>query len=280
MRDFKALHPELQEKAVLLKERCKAQGISILFSECVRTKAEQDALYAQGRTKPGKIVTNAKGTTYSSQHQWGIAVDFYIDMDVDGDGSKADDAFNNSTKLFDKVGAIAKSIGLGWGGDWKSPVDKPHLYLKDWGSTTSMLKQRYGTPEKFMISWKNGNIAIEEINKKNEYERTEFIMDVQDAIGAEVDGKAGEETIGKTITVSRTKNRNHNVVTALERRLKALGYYKGKIEADEGEIPCFGLDMEKAVKAYQKDVVKASAKNQDGVITKKGATWKKLLGIS
>lgn len=280
MRDFKALHPELQEKATVLKEKCKAEGISILFSECVRTKAEQDALYAQGRTKPGKIVTNAKGSTYSSQHQWGIAVDFYIDMDIDGDGQKADDAFNNAKKHFDKVGSIAKSLGLGWGGDWKSPVDKPHLYLKDWGSTATKLKERYGTPETFMLSWENGDVAIEEINKTSEYTRTEFIMDVQAATGSKVDGKAGSETIGNTITVSRTINNNHPVVTALERRLKALGYYKGKIEADEGKEPCFGSGMEAAVKAYQKDVVKASAKNQDGVITKRGATWKKLLAIT
>lgn len=277
MRDFKALHPELQEKATLLRKKCSEQGISILFSECVRTKAEQDALYAQGRTKPGNIVTNAKGSTYSSQHQWGIAVDFYIDMDVDGDGVKSDDAFNNTTKLFDKVGAIAVSIGLGWGGNWKSLVDKPHIYLPDWGSTATKLKQQYGTPEKFMASWKNGQTAIQEINKISEYARTEFILDVQKATGSKPDGKAGQETIGNTVTVSKSKNKNHEVVTALERRLKALGYYTGKIEADEGKTPCFGSGMEKAVNEYQKKVL--GYQEPDGEITKKGKMWKSLLGM-
>ena len=277
MRDFKALHPTLQEKALLLKQECAKQGIAILFSECVRTKAEQDALYAQGRTKPGNIVTNAKGTTYSSQHQWGIAVDFYIDMDVDGDGQKADDAFNNTTRLFDKVGKIAVSIGLGWGGNWKSPVDKPHVYLPMWGSTTSQLKKLYGTPEKFMATWKNGQTAIAEINKSSEYTRTEFILDVQMATGSEPDGKAGQETIGNTVTVSKTKNRNHGVVTALERRLKALGYYTGKIEADEGKTPCFGAGMEKAVNEYQKKVL--GYEDPDGEITAKKKMWKSLLGM-
>lgn len=277
MRDFNALHPTLQKKATDLKELCKQQGISILFSECVRTKAEQDELYAQGRTKPGNIVTNAKGSTYSSQHQWGIAVDFYIDMDVDGDGQKADDAFNNTTKLFDKVGALAVSLGLGWGGNWKSPVDKPHIYLPDWGSTATKLKQQYGTPEKFMEGWPNGETAIEEINKTSEYTRTEFILDVQKATGSEPDGKAGTETIGNTVNVSATKNRNHEVVTALERRLKALGYYPGKIEADEGKTPCFGSGMTKAVNEYQKKVL-GYAKT-DGEITAKGKMWKSLLGM-
>lgn len=153
MRDITALHPRLQSLASELKEKCAEQGIGIKFGECLRTAAEQDALYAQGRTTSGSIVTNAKGSSYSSQHQWGIAVDFYLDMDIDGDGSKSDDAFNDNTKMFEKVGAIAKSIGLGWGGDWTSIKDLPHLYLPDWGSTTSKLKSKYGTPAKFMKTW-------------------------------------------------------------------------------------------------------------------------------
>ena len=82
-RDITALHPDLQVAAAKLKEICKAHGISINYSECLRTKAEQDALYAKGRTAPGKIVTKAKGSSYSSQHQWGVAIDFYLAMEMD-----------------------------------------------------------------------------------------------------------------------------------------------------------------------------------------------------
>lgn len=282
MRDIKALHPELQKKAELLKCECRKQGIEILFSECLRTKAEQDALYAKGRTKPGRIVTNAKGSTYSSQHQWGIAIDFYIDMDVDGDGSKKDDAFNNSTGLFNHVGQIAKSIGLGWGGDWTSIKDTPHLYLPDWGSTANRLKQIYGTPEKFMATWGNGEAAASAVQAAGSvspagYERTQFIMDVQATTGSVVDGKSGRETIRNTVTVSRTKNKHHAVVTPLERRLKALGYYSGAIEADQGKTPCFGAGMEVAVNAYQKNVL--GYKNPDGEITAGKKMWKSLLGM-
>lgn len=155
MRDIKALHPELQEKYTLFEKECKKQGIFVKYSECVRTVAEQNELYAQGRTKPGSIVTNCTGSSYASMHQWGVAVDFYLDMDVDGDGSKVDDAFNNATGLFDKAGKIAQSVGLEWGGSWTSPVDKPHLQLKQWGSTASQLKAKYGTPDKFMATWKS-----------------------------------------------------------------------------------------------------------------------------
>lgn len=154
-RDITKLHPRLQTKAEELIKLCKKNGISIKIGECFRTVSEQNDLYAQGRTKPGSIVTNAKGTSYSSQHQWGIAFDFFLDMDIDGDGKKSDDAFNNRKATFQKVGKLAKSIGLGWGGDWTSPVDLPHVYLPDWGKTTGTLKKQYGTPAKFKKTWDN-----------------------------------------------------------------------------------------------------------------------------
>ena len=276
MRDITALHPRLQAKAALLKEECKKQGISILFSECLRTKAEQDALYAQGRTAPGNIVTNAKGSTYSSQHQWGIAIDFYINMDVDGDGDKRDDAFNNSTGLFERVGAIAKSIGLGWGGDWTSIKDRPHLYLPDWGSTATKLKNQYGTPERFMQTWGDGKVtvdAIEQVNKVSStgYERTQFIMDVQTATSSKVDGKAGRETIGNTITVSASKNRKHPVVRAIQKRLNSLGYDCGTVDGIAGS------KFTAAVNSYQKKVL--GYRNPDGEITAGKRMWKSLLGM-
>ena len=145
MRDVNALHPKLQQKIAELKQLCEKNGLHIGIGECLRTAAEQDALYAQGRTKPGNRVTNAKGSSYSSQHQWGIAFDFYRN---DGKG-----AYYNSDGFFQKTGSLAKSIGLGWGGDWKSPVDLPHLYLPTWGSTPAILKQQYGTPEQFRRTW-------------------------------------------------------------------------------------------------------------------------------
>lgn len=152
MRDVTALHPELQQKISELQSLCEKSGLKIGIGECLRTIAEQDALYAQGRTRPGAIVTNARGSTYSSQHQWGIAVDFYRN---DGVG-----AYNETGNFFVRVGSLAKSIGLGWGGDWKSPVDKPHLYLPQWGITTTKLKQQYGTPDKFMQTWPKPCIFI------------------------------------------------------------------------------------------------------------------------
>ncbi len=143
-RDIKQLHPRLQTKVEELKALCAKEGLAIGIGECFRSVAEQDALYAQGRTTAGNIVTNAKGSSYSSQHQWGIAVDFFKNVK----GHEYDDA-----AFFSRVGALAKSIGLGWGGDWTGFVDRPHLYLPDWGSTASKLKEQYGTFENFKKTW-------------------------------------------------------------------------------------------------------------------------------
>ena len=139
----KKLHPWLDQKLTVLLKKCAKKGIYLIITEGFRSKEYQDALYAKGRTAPGKIVTNAKGSTYSSQHMWGIAFDI---------------AINDSKMLYDtatikKVAVIAKKIGLGWGGDWTSIVDTPHFYLKQWGTTTAQLKAAYGTPDKFRKTW-------------------------------------------------------------------------------------------------------------------------------
>lgn len=147
-RDIKQLHPTLQNKIEQLKNMCLQKGLNIGIGECLRTVEEQDALYAKGRTTGGSIVTNAKGSSYNSQHQWGIAFDFFKNVK----GSEYSDS-----DFFEDVAKIAKSIGLGWGGDWKSFKDRPHLYLPDWGSTTKQLKDKYGKPDNFKNTWHSEN---------------------------------------------------------------------------------------------------------------------------
>lgn len=154
MRNINKCHPRLIELSKKLVSACRGQGLIIGIGESFRTKEEQDALYAKGRTAPGNIVTNAKGSSYSSHHQWGTAFDIYRN---DGNG-----VYTDGDGFFAKVGKIGKSIGLEWGGDWKSPVDKPHFQLPDWGSTTVRLKRMYGTPEKFMDTWKGDVEMVEE----------------------------------------------------------------------------------------------------------------------
>ena len=188
MRDRTKLHPKLQKLMGKHISECKKQGLIIGIGECVRTVAEQDALYAQGRTKPGVKVTNAPGYNYSSHHMWGTAYDVYRN---DGKG-----AFDNSDGFFDKVGRIGKSLGLEWGGDWKSPVDKPHFQLPDWGSTPAMLKKLYGTPERFFATWKSDEDINMKTIKKGSTGKAVKVWQL--IIGVSTDGDFGSATESAT----------------------------------------------------------------------------------
>ena len=140
MNDLHMLVPQAEAKARELIAVCEAHGYKIKITQTLRTKAEQDALYAQGRTKSGSIVTNVKYP--NSMHCWGVAFDICRN---DGTG-----AYNDADGFFTKVGQLGVSIGLEWGGNWKSIVDKPHFQLSQYGSTPTQLKKLYGTPQDFM----------------------------------------------------------------------------------------------------------------------------------
>lgn len=144
--DRTKLHPYLDYLMEIMIKYCNEQGIFLIITEGFRTVEHQDELYAQGRTKAGRIVTNARGSSYQSQHQWGIAFDI---------------AIANQGHLYDmvyirKVAEVAKKHckSLGWGGDWKDFPDNPHFYLKKYGSTTQKLKAQFKTPEEFIKTWR------------------------------------------------------------------------------------------------------------------------------
>jgi len=115
---IRRLLPQVQPYARALVHSAKAQGIVIVVTSGLRTYDEQNALYAQGRTKPGKKVTNARAG--QSWHNFGVAFDVTI--------------FVGKQPVYESpnykaVGAIGQSLGLEWGGSWKSFKDEPHMQL-------------------------------------------------------------------------------------------------------------------------------------------------------
>ena len=64
-------------------------------------------------------------------------------MDVDGDGKIADDAYNDSKGHFRKAAEIGKKLGLAWGGDWSSIVDKPIQLSARLGKYAHSINQQY-----------------------------------------------------------------------------------------------------------------------------------------
>jgi peptidoglycan LD-endopeptidase CwlK len=113
------LQPRVQTYARTLVHSAAASGIEIKVTSGLRTYAEQDVLFAQGRTKPGRKVTNAKGG--ESNHNFGIAFDIGV-----FEGS----SYLPESPAYDAVGVLGKELGLEWGGDWVRIVDKPHFQLR------------------------------------------------------------------------------------------------------------------------------------------------------
>jgi len=112
--------------------------------------------------------------------------------------------------------------------------------------------------------------AAEYLNLNELYTLTRFIRDVQSACGAKVDGIAGPETLGRTVTLSAYKNRTHPAVRAVQKRLLTLGYSQ---VGDADGIA--GVKFTAAVQAFQRE----QRCWVDGEITAGNKTWKKLLGM-
>jgi len=105
-----------------------------------RSVDEQKALYAQGRSAPGKIVTNAQGG--QSYHNYGLAVDL---CELSADGTEVLWNFNMGT-----LDPIAKKYGLEWGGDWQSIKDRPHFQIS-FGFTWQQLLQMEKDADGYVI---------------------------------------------------------------------------------------------------------------------------------
>jgi len=114
-----SLLPSVQPFARGLVQKSALNGIRIKIINGHRTYEEQDALYAQGRTMPGNVVTNAKGGY--SNHNFGIAFDIGV-----FDGTK----YMGESPKYKAVGVLGMELGLEWGGSWKTIVDQPHFQLR------------------------------------------------------------------------------------------------------------------------------------------------------
>lgn len=110
------INPSLAILITRMAEFLEQQHIVIRVTQGLRTWAEQDALYAQGRTLPGAIVTRAKGG--ESWHNLGCAVDLVpLDPAPDWNVDHAD---------WKRMLEIGTSLGLTEGAGWCHP-DNPHV---------------------------------------------------------------------------------------------------------------------------------------------------------
>ena len=107
------------------------------------------------------------------------------------------------------------------------------------------------------------------VQEKDGYTLEQFVREIQAVTGSAVDGVAGPETIGNTVTVSQQINSRHPVVLPVQKRLIALGYSCGASGADG----IFGPATDGAVRSFQE----RNGCRVDGELTAKNKTWRKLL---
>ena len=167
-------------------------------------------------------------------------------------------------------------------GDNKGGSDHVGVCEKISGNTMTIIEGNYSNAVKRRTLSVNGKYIrgyivpkfdkepVVDVPEETEYTLGQFVRDIQEACGAVVDGVVGKETLGKTVTLSRYRNRRHKAVRAVQKRLYALGYTEvGEADGVAGKL------FQSAVKAYQAD----HGCEADGEITKGHKTWKKLLGV-
>jgi peptidoglycan L-alanyl-D-glutamate endopeptidase CwlK len=146
------LHPAVRQEALAaytyINNNLFGENIRLRFSQTLRSFNEQKTLYAIGRTKSGKKVTNAKAG--QSIHNYGLAFDIVILIDKNGDGTFETASYNiksdnDNDKVSDWMEAVnyLKNLGWTWGGDWKSFPDYPHFektFGNNWKSLQAKVK--------------------------------------------------------------------------------------------------------------------------------------------
>ena len=179
-RDISELNPVAQKACNLFMQECKKAGLNVLITETYRSQARQNYLYEQGRTRAGNIVTWTKNSRHTGRMAWDICKNVK--------GQEYSDA-----KFFEQCGAIAKKLGITWGGTWTTP-DKPHFEVTaNW--TYKEKEEVIGKVEKLKIKVDG---KTHEVNRvlvdQNNYIK---IRDIAPLLGYDVDSIKGVVTLTK-----------------------------------------------------------------------------------
>lgn len=147
-RDLDDLHAALSPLAREVVRRAEAAGMPLTVICTLRTMEEQAALYAQGRTQPGSIVTYAR-PGYSF-HNFGLAFDVVpTELLALRNWGETPEYRAHAAALWDELGSIGIDVGLTWGGDFAKLKDRPHFEWAD-GLTLAQLRAgaRPSAPQK------------------------------------------------------------------------------------------------------------------------------------
>ena len=130
-RSLDDLIPPAKERVERFLSLCKDEGIDLLVTSTYRDHESQNALYEQGRTTAGKVVTNAKAG--DSWHNWRCAVDV-VPM-VNGKPN-----WDGLHPVWDQIGKLGEQAGLEWAGRWRTFKELAHFQYTG-GLTLTDLKE-------------------------------------------------------------------------------------------------------------------------------------------
>lgn len=178
-------------------------------------------------------------------------------------------------------GANSNSIGICAEGDFNNEImsdvqKQAMIELVSYIKSRHNIKWVKGHKEILSTTCPGYNYPLDEIRNAQVqpadkgYSYNDFVRDVQKCIGARVDGIAGNETLSKTPTISRKKNNRHAVVKPIQRYLQTLGY--SEVGNADGIA---GNKFDLATKHFQRD----NSCVQDGELTARNKTWKKILKL-
>jgi peptidoglycan L-alanyl-D-glutamate endopeptidase CwlK len=147
-----AIRPQVINTITTIENKAFPTTVKVRIVQGLRTIEEQNALYAQGRTMPGAIVTNAKGG--QSFHNYGLAFDFVLMYDKDKNGTYEAlswdvnyDFDKDGKKDWLEVVQPFKALGFTWGGDWAGKLnDNPHLE-RNFGFNWRQLLDKYNAKQ-------------------------------------------------------------------------------------------------------------------------------------
>ncbi|MCL2357519.1 MAG: M15 family metallopeptidase [Defluviitaleaceae bacterium] len=143
-RNIDDLHPALARGCRELIARMNRAGFSAVgVSSTLRDHAMQNHLFAQGRTRPGNIVTNARGG--QSWHNWGLAFDIF--QNIRGQEW-------NNPRFFETAGELWEEMGGEWGGRWVSFRDTPHFQYT-FGATLAQVQAGHRIPKDAKMPWES-----------------------------------------------------------------------------------------------------------------------------
>lgn len=121
--DKDKIHPRLFKIYCEVLEECNSKGKEYYAISGYRDPKEQQALFDQGRTKPGNIVTNSEG--FKSYHNFGLAIDSSFDGDLKREGLQP----SWDVQEYRTLAEVSKTKGLQSGLYFAKLVDAPHVQL-------------------------------------------------------------------------------------------------------------------------------------------------------